>query len=116
MTHPHGRLAAGELPHVGDHLRAIMDRSDGRAEGGVARSGRIIGAGGGGSGTRHPVVAGRLSVVRFVACPKSAAITGNGTPERAIHVAEVCRSVCGLEPRSRSADAAPASACCVSKR
>ncbi len=44
----------------GDHVGAIMDRSDGRAARRIARSGRIIGAGGSGSGTSHPVVAGRL--------------------------------------------------------
>src|ERR1700687_3359674 len=45
----------------GDHVGAIMDRSDGRAASRIARSGRIIGAGGSGSGTSHPVVAGRLA-------------------------------------------------------
>src|ERR1700674_1363748 len=61
MTHPHmAESPRGSYRMWGDHVRAIMDRSDGRAESGVARSGRIIGAGGGGSGASHPVVAGRL--------------------------------------------------------
>jgi transposase len=42
----------------GDRVGTIMDRSDGRATSGIARSGRLIGSGGSGSGTSHPVVAG----------------------------------------------------------
>src|SRR5207302_2827396 len=41
----YGRIALASYRMWGDHVGAIMDRSDGRAASRIARSGRIIGAG-----------------------------------------------------------------------
>ncbi len=60
-THPHmAESAPWSYRMWGDDVGAIMDRSDGRAESGIAWSGQIVGTGGSGSGTSHPAVAGRL--------------------------------------------------------
>ena len=61
MTHPHMAESRRESYRMwGDHVGPLMDRSDGRAARGIARSGGIIRSGGSGSGTCHPAVARRL--------------------------------------------------------